>query len=173
MFGFKKRAYERQLRRAVLISNAVRAGLFDYEVNLLGYEPKEVDGRTRIIAAAINHMFGNSFDKSTETFTDKEENKKLVYSKTDEILKSDPDLEALIHRILYGIGSLCVMLNDEKYAQPIWADHPSLTEIIIQDRNENPQEFKDYRQEQFRKLISEYVDKYAPKMRNQLLELLY
>jgi len=171
MFGFKKRIYKRQLRRSLLISNAVRAGLFNYHVNLLGYEPREPDDRTRIIAAAINYMFGNDFDKSIETFIDKEKTKKLVYSKADEILKSDPDLEALIQRILYDIGSLCIMLKDEEYAQQISAEHPRLMEIVKQGRNKNPEKFKDYNEEQFKKLISKYADKYDPRMKNHLLKL--
>jgi len=171
MFGFNKRIYRRQLRRSLLISNAVRAGLFDYHVNLLGYEPKEPDDRIRIIAAAINYMFGNDFDKSIETFIDKEKTKRLIYSKADEIQKSDPDLEALIKRILYDIGSLCMMLKDEEYAQQIWAEHPRLMETVTQNRNKNPEKFKDYNEEQFKELISKYADKYDPGMKNHLLKL--
>jgi len=171
MFKFNKRIYEKQLRRSLLISNAVRTGLFDYQVNLLGYEPRKPDDRTKIIAAAINYMFGNDFDKSIETFINKEKTKKLVYSKADEILKSDTDLEALIQRILYDIGSLCVKLRDEEYAQQIWAEHPRLMEIITQYRNKNPEKLKDYNEEQFKKLISKYTDKYDPKMKKHLLKL--
>jgi len=172
MFGFSKRIYRRQLRRALLISNAVRAGLFAYQVNLLGYKPEEEpNDRTRIIAAAINYMFGNNFDESIEPFIDKEKTKKLVYSKADEILKSDPDLEELIQRILYDIGSLCVMLKDEEYAQQIWAEHPRLMEIVKENRNRNPEKSKDYNEEQFKKLIRKYADKYDLKMKNHLLKL--
>lgn len=171
MFGFNKRIYRRQLRRALLISNAVRAGLFDYQVNLLGYEPGKPDDKTKIVAAAINHMFGNSFDKSIETFVDKEETKKLVYSKADEILKSDPDLEALIQRILFDIVSLCVVLKDEEYAQQIWEEHPRLMEVVTQNRNKNPKNFRDYNEKEFKKLVSKYADKYDPKMKNHLLKL--
>jgi hypothetical protein len=172
MFGSNKRIYERQLRRALLISNAVRVGLFAYHANLLGYEPKEEpNDRTGIIAAAINYMFGNDFDKSIETFIDKEKTKKLVCSKADEILKSDPDLEALIHRILYDIGSLCIMLKDDKYAQQIRAEHPRLMEIVTENGNRSPEKFKDYNEEQFKKLISKYADKYDPKMKDHLLKL--
>jgi len=171
MFGFSKRIYKRQLRRSLLISNAVRVGLFDYQVSLFGYEPGKPDDRAIIIAAAINYMFGNSFDESIETFADKERTKKLVYSKADEILKADPDLEALIQRILYDIGSLCVMLKDEEYAQQIWAEHPRLTEVVIQSRNKNPKNFKDYSEKEFKRLISRYADKYDPKMKDHLLKL--
>jgi hypothetical protein len=171
MFGFKKITYKRQLRRAVLIGNAVRAGIFDYQVNLLGYEPKEVDDSVRIIAAAINYIFGNDFDKSIQTFIDKGKTKKLVYSKAAEILKSDPDLEELIQRILYDIGSLCVMLKDDEYAQQIWADHSRLMYILTKNKENNPEKFKDYNEEQFKKLISKYADKYDPKMKNHLLKL--
>ena len=171
MFGSTKRIYERQLRRALLISNAVRAGLFDYQVNLLGYEPRKPDDRTKIVAAAINYMFGNDFDKSIETFIDKEETKKLVYSKANEILESDPDLEELIQRILYDIGSLCVMLKGEEYAQQIWAEHPRLMGILIENRNKNPEKLKDYNEEQFRKLLSKYASKYDPKKKDHLLKL--
>jgi len=171
MFGFNKRIYERQLRRSLFISNAVRAGLFDYHVNLLGYEPRKPDDRTKITAAAINYMFGNDFDKSIETFIDKEKTKKLVYSKADEILKSDPDLEELVQRILYDIGSLCVMLKDEEYAQQIWAEHPRLMEVVTQNRNKNPEKFNDCNEERFKKLISKYADKYDPKMKSHLLKL--
>ena len=167
MFGFTKRTYKRQLRRALLIGNAVRAGLFDYQVNLLGYEPEEVDDRIRIIAAAINHMFGNRFDKSIETFIDKEETKKLVYSKADEILKSDPDLEELVQRILYDMASLCIVLKDEEHAQQIWAEHPRLMEVVTQNRNN----FNDYNEDQFRKLVSKYADKYNPELKSHLLKL--
>ena len=171
MFGFNKRIYRRQLKRALLISNVVRTGLAAYQVNLLGYEPKDSDDKVRIIAAAINYMFGNDFDKSIETFKDKEKANKLIYSKADEILKADPDLEALIQRILFDIGSLCIMLKDEEYAQQIQADHPRLTEIVTQNRNKNPKVFKDYNEKEFKKLISKYADKYDPKMKNHLLKL--
>ena len=172
MFGFNKRIYERQLRRSVSISNAVRVGLFAYQVNLLGYEPREEpNDRTRIVAAAINYMFGNNFDESIETFIDKEETKKLVYSKADEILKSDPDLEALVHRILWDIASLCIVLKDEEYAQQLWAEHPRLLEITGQNRNKHPRTLKDYNEQEFKKLVSKYADKYDPKMKNHLLRL--
>jgi len=169
MFGFKKRTYRRQLRRALLVSNAVRTRLFDYQVNLLGYEPGKPDDRTKIIAAAINYMFGNDFDKSIETFLDKGETKRLLYSKADEILKSDPDLERLIHRILFDISSLCIMLKDDEYAQQIWADHPRLMEIIVRNKSKYPENLKDYNEEQFKELISKYADKYDPKIKNHLL----
>jgi len=116
-------------------------------------------------------MFGNDFDKSIETFIDKEKTKRLIYSKADEIQKSDPDLEALIKRILYDIGSLCMMLKDEEYAQQIWAEHPRLMETVTQNRNKNPEKFKDYNEEQFKELISKYADKYDPGMKNHLLKL--
>jgi hypothetical protein len=171
MFGLNKRIYRRQLRRALLISNAVRVSLFAYQMNLHGYEPTKPDDRARIIAAAINYMFGNDFDRSIETFIDKEETKKLVHSKADEILKFDPDLEELVQRILYDIGSLCIMLKDDKYAQQMWAEHPRLMEIVTENGNKSPEKFKDYNEEQFKKLISKYADKYDPKMKDHLLKL--
>lgn len=171
MFGLFKRTYKKQLRRCLLISDAVRVGLFAYQVNSLGYESREPDDRTKIIAAAINYMFGNDFNKSIETFIDKEKTRELVYSKADEILKSDPELERLVQRILYEIGSLCVILKDEEYARQIWADHPRLMEIVTQSRNKNPEKLKDYNEEQFKKLISTYADKYDPKMKSHLLRL--
>jgi len=171
MFRFSKRIYKRQLRRSLLISNAVRVGLFNYQVSLFGYEPGEPDDRARIIAAAINYMFGNDSDRSIETFIDKEETRKLVHLKADEILKSDPDLEELVQRILHDIGSLCIMLKDDKYAQQIWAEHPRLMEIVTENRNKNPEKFKDYNEEQFKKLISKYADTYDPKMKDHLLKL--
>ena len=171
MFGSNRRIYKRQLRRSLSISNAVRVGLLDYKVNLIGNENGKQDERTKIIEDEINYMFGNDFDKSIETFIDKEETRKLVYSKADEILRSDPDLEELIQRILYDIGSLCAMLKDEEYAQQIWTDHPRLMEIVTQNRNKNPEKFKDYNEKQFKKLISKYADKYDPEMKSHLLGL--
>jgi len=172
MSGFGKAIYKRQLKRSVLISNAVRTGLFVYQLKLLGYEPGEKpNDRTRIIAAATNYMFGNDFDASIETFVDKERTKGLVYSKADEILKSDPDPERLVQRILLDIGSLCVMLEDEEYAQQIWAEHPRLREIVMQNKNKSPRNCKDYNEKEFKELVSRYADRYDPEMKSHLLEL--
>ena len=174
MFGFNKIIYERQLKRAVVINNAVMAGLFENQINLLGYKsdkPDKADDKTRIIAAAIGYIFGKNFDESIKTFVDKEEAKKLVYSKADEILKSDSNLEKLIHRIIFDIGSLCVMLKDEEYTQKIQAEYPRIMEIMIEDKNKYPENTKDYNEKEFKELVLKYADKYDPKMKNHLLKL--
>jgi hypothetical protein len=63
------------------------------------------------------------------------------------------------------------MLKDDKYAQQIWAEHPRLMEIVTQSRNKNPQNFKDYNEKELKRLVSEYANKYDPKMKNHLLKL--
>lgn len=174
MFGFNKRIYERQLKRAIIINNAVMMGLFNHQMDLLGYKPDEInepDDKIRIIAAAIGYIFGKNFDESIKKFTNKEEAKKLVYSKADEILKSDSDLEKLIHRILLDIGSLCIKLKDKECAQKIWAEYPRLMEMMTEGKNKYPENFKDYNENEFKELALKYADKYYPEMKSHFLKL--
>lgn len=176
MFGFNKRIYERQLKRAVVINNAIMVGVFDHRINLLGHPinnpPRDSEiPEIRIISGAINYIFAKSIEAPIEEFNDKDKARALVYSKAQEILTSDSELERLILRVLFDIFSLCNILKKEEWAAKILSEYPRIMQVLKDGKEKYPETFKDYKEKEYRVLTEKFADKYAPEMKNSLLKL--
>ena len=102
MFNFGKRVQERQLKRAVLIQNAIMVGVFTYQRKAAGaggIKDSQFDKFSAVIAAAINQLFGK---EAAQTFSADE---KSLLLKMIESIKSDDQLEKLILRVLFDCVS--------------------------------------------------------------------
>jgi len=169
MLGFNKKIYERQLKRVVIINNAVMMGIFSNQVNLLnlpiGERPSESE--SAIIAGAINYIFGMDIGEQAEGLKDKN----LVYLKASEILKSDTELERLILRGLYDIATLCHTLEKEEWATELLSEYPGIMQLLKDGEERYPELFKDYKEREYRVLVEKFADKYEPNMKNSLLGL--
>jgi hypothetical protein len=162
MFGFGNRVRERQLKRAILIQNAMMLNMFSHQRKMLGVQETSSNKWDGVIASAINKSFGK--DNDADGTTDEE---KRVFAQVRQSIQSDPCLQKLILRVLYDIVSLCAQLKNGA----LLAEYPRALEVLERGRKQYPDVFEDWKELQFKALARDFADKYDPNLKGMLLKL--
>ena len=165
MFGIKKRIQTRQLRRAVAVENWVKAGMFDHQIAVNGYDSGEhppSDHEIAIYAGAINYILAWDIETQLKLLGGSADNAETIRNHAQELLDSDPDLEKLVIRLLYEIASLAKVLEKDEWANQYLRNHPRIMEVLFRAREGHPGLFRDIDESQFEALFAQFVARYLP-----------
>jgi hypothetical protein len=155
MFGFGKSVYRRQLKRAVLVQNAVMLALFSHFRKQIG-----ADGHSSAndaIAAGINYLFGKKAENNFGT------EGRALYRKVLQTVADDSDLEKLIVRILFDVASLSAKLKNST----VLSEFPRIIARLDHGREAHPEIFEDWKEVHFKTLFEKFADKYDPELKRQ------
>lgn len=162
MFNFKRNIQERQLKRAILIQNAIMLSIFGFQRKAFGAKDDTPSIFDDLIASSISCLFGKEYER-----TDLSHDDKRIYLAVIVSVRGSASDEKLILRTLFDIVSLSTELKNQK----VLSDYPAAIELLSQGKTNHPDIFRDHTEKTFKSLLENFADKYDPEIKNLFLKL--